>query len=145
MCSGFGPAHLLLFHHPFADQFIHRGLHETARNVFTVAIPIPIIHQKRPIGPNIPRKFPHRLVQLFDPRLRLRLAEVPELAGVPWEYIYNPALNRFLALSTETPLVRYLDLPERIRPVKVVQPLRVLVMVAGPSDYARLRARFLAR
>lgn len=74
-------------------------------------------------------------------RLRLRLADVPELAGVPWEYIYNPALNRFLALSTETPLVRYLDLPERIRPLKVVQPLRVLVMVAGPSDYARLDVR----
>ncbi|MEO6456880.1 MAG: tetratricopeptide repeat protein [Chloroflexia bacterium] len=74
-------------------------------------------------------------------RLRLRLADVPELAGVPWEYIYNPALNRFLALSTETPLVRYLDLPERIRPWKVVQPLRVLVMVAGPSDYARLDVR----
>jgi len=74
-------------------------------------------------------------------RLRLRLAEVPELAGVPWEYIYNPSLNRFLALSTETPLVRYLDMPERIRPVTVVQPLRVLVMVAGPSDYARLDVR----
>lgn len=71
-------------------------------------------------------------------RLRLRLADVPELAGVPWEYIYNPALNRFLALSTETPLVRYLDMPERIRPLKVVQPLRVLVMIAGPSDYADL-------
>ena len=44
-------------------------------------------------------------------RLRLRLSEVPELSSVPWEYIYNPSLNRFLALSTETPLVRYLDLP----------------------------------
>ncbi|MFL5732961.1 MAG: CHAT domain-containing protein, partial [Chloroflexia bacterium] len=74
-------------------------------------------------------------------RLRLRLAEVPELASVPWEYLYNPSLNRFLALSTETPLVRYLDLPERVRPLKVVLPLRVLVMVAGPSDYARLDVR----
>ena len=74
-------------------------------------------------------------------RLRLRLVEVPELAGVPWEYIYNPGLNRFLALSTETPLVRYLDLPERIRPLKVVQPLRVLVMLPAPSDYPELDVR----
>ncbi|HEX8600728.1 MAG TPA: tetratricopeptide repeat protein [Chloroflexia bacterium] len=71
-------------------------------------------------------------------RLRLRLVDVPELSGVPWEYIYNPALNRFLALSTETPLVRYLDMPERIRPLQVVQPLRVLVMLPAPSDYPAL-------
>jgi tetratricopeptide (TPR) repeat protein len=74
-------------------------------------------------------------------RLRLRLSDVPELSGVPWEYIYNPGLNRFLALSTETPLVRYLDMPERIRPLTVVAPLRVLVMVAAPSDYPRLDVR----
>jgi hypothetical protein len=49
-------------------------------------------------------------------RLRLRLADAPELADVPWEYLYyNSNLNRFLSLSVETPLVRYLDLPERIR------------------------------
>ncbi|MDQ3930812.1 MAG: tetratricopeptide repeat protein [Chloroflexota bacterium] len=71
-------------------------------------------------------------------RLRLRLVDVPELSSVPWEYIYNPALNRFLALSTETPLVRYLDMPERIRPLQVVSPLRVLVMLPAPSDYPAL-------
>ncbi|HET9496686.1 MAG TPA: tetratricopeptide repeat protein [Chloroflexia bacterium] len=74
-------------------------------------------------------------------RVRLRLSEVPELSGVPWEYIYNPGLNRFLALSTETPLVRYLDMPERIRPLNVVAPLRVLVMITAPSDYPRLDVR----
>jgi len=36
-------------------------------------------------------------------RVRLRLAEVPEVADLPWEYLYNPALNRFLVLSVETP------------------------------------------
>ncbi len=60
-------------------------------------------------------------------RLRLRLATVPELADLPWEYLYHPALNRFLSLSTETPLVRYLDLPERIQPLAVKPPLRLLV------------------
>jgi tetratricopeptide (TPR) repeat protein len=74
-------------------------------------------------------------------RIRLRLAGAPELANLPWEYIYNNALNRFLVLSVETPLVRYLDLPERIRPVKVTPPLRVLVAIAGPREYPRLDAQ----
>jgi hypothetical protein len=71
-------------------------------------------------------------------RIRLRLTEVPELGDLAWEYLYNSALNRFLALSIETPLVRYLDLSERIRPLAVTPPLRVLVMIASPGDYLRL-------
>ncbi|OIO88093.1 MAG: hypothetical protein AUK03_16890 [Anaerolineae bacterium CG2_30_64_16] len=67
-------------------------------------------------------------------RLRLRLTDAPELLSLPWEYLYNPALNRFLALSAETPLVRYLELPERIRPLAVAPPLRVLVMISAPAD-----------
>ena len=71
-------------------------------------------------------------------RIRVRLTEVPELADLPWEYLYNPSLNRFLALSVETPFVRYLELPESIRPFTVTPPLRVLVMISSPSDYPRL-------
>ena len=71
-------------------------------------------------------------------RIRLRLVGVPELADLPWEYLYNPALNRFLALSDRTPLVRYLELPERIRPLQVIPPLRALVMISSPSDVVEL-------
>jgi tetratricopeptide (TPR) repeat protein len=73
-------------------------------------------------------------------RIRLRFKDVPELTNLPWEYFYNPAFNRFLCLSVETPLVRYLDLPERIRPPVVTSPLRVLVMICSPSDYPALDA-----
>lgn len=71
-------------------------------------------------------------------RIRLRLNDAPELADIPWEYLYNPALNRFLALSATTPLVRYLELPARIQPLAVTPPLRVLVMIASPRDQAPL-------
>ncbi len=71
-------------------------------------------------------------------RIRLRLVGAPKLADLPWEYLYNPALNRFLALSVKTPIVRYLDLPERIRPLAVQPPLRVLVMISSPSNYSPL-------
>ncbi|HEU4326895.1 MAG TPA: CHAT domain-containing protein [Roseiflexaceae bacterium] len=67
-------------------------------------------------------------------RIRLRLNKAPDLAGLPWEYLYYPDLNRFFALSTKTPVVRYLELPERIRPLRIEPPLRVLAVVSSPSD-----------
>jgi hypothetical protein len=67
-------------------------------------------------------------------RIRLRMTETPELAGLPWEYLYNADLNDFLALSSSTPLVRYIDLPRRIQALAVEPPLRVLVMISSPSQ-----------
>ncbi len=71
-------------------------------------------------------------------RIRLRLTDAPELADLPWEYLCNPDLNRFFSLSADTPIVRYLDLPERIRPLAVKPPLKVMVMISGPNDYPSL-------
>jgi hypothetical protein len=71
-------------------------------------------------------------------RLRLRLVNTPELAEVPWEFLYDPRHNRFLAQSRHTPLVRYLDLPDPPRPLIVEGPLRLLVMIASPTDYPEL-------
>jgi hypothetical protein len=68
-------------------------------------------------------------------RLRLRLDRVPELANLPWEYLFDRQLLGFLACSTQTPVVRYLELPEAVRPVAVEPPLRILVMVSTPADY----------
>ena len=67
-------------------------------------------------------------------RLRLRIADAPELTEIPWEYLYDAQLNQFLSLSVYTPLVRYLDLPERIRPLAVDAPLKILVMISSPTD-----------
>ncbi|MCL4862494.1 MAG: CHAT domain-containing protein [Caldilineaceae bacterium] len=71
-------------------------------------------------------------------RFRLRLSSAPELLDLPWELLYQPAQNRFLALSVETPLVRYLDLPGRVAPLAVTPPLNILVVVASPRDYPAL-------
>lgn len=72
-------------------------------------------------------------------RVRLRLAD-PSLADLPWEYLYNRAANRFLGLSIHTPLVRYIELPQPIAPLGITTPVRVLVMIASPSDYPPLDA-----
>jgi len=68
-------------------------------------------------------------------RIRLRLADSPELSDLPWEYLYDRDARRFLALSEWTPVVRYLDLASRIRPLSVHPPLRILVMAASPTDF----------
>jgi hypothetical protein len=73
-----------------------------------------------------------------DLRLRLRLDAVPDLDSVPWEYLYDATLGRFLTLSQETPVVRLLDSLERPPVVQVEAPLRVLVMISSPSDMPEL-------
>src|SRR5215471_9143752 len=75
-------------------------------------------------------------------RLRLHISDTPELNDYPWEYLYNASLNRFLSLSEYTPLIRYLDLPERIRPLPVDARLEILVMISSPMDYPRLDVEY---
>ncbi|HEV7519275.1 MAG TPA: CHAT domain-containing protein [Thermoanaerobaculia bacterium] len=65
-------------------------------------------------------------------RLRLRLNGVPELARLPWEYLCDPK-GDFLALSANTPVVRYPKLARSWPPLIAASPLRVLVLIARPS------------
>lgn len=71
-------------------------------------------------------------------RVRLRVTGGGRLMNVPWEYMYSPGLSRFLVLSVETPLVRYIDLPNRPTPLQVAGPLRILMVVSSPVDVERL-------
>ncbi len=71
-------------------------------------------------------------------RLRLTLSDVPELAALPWEYLYDPERNRFLTLIDEVIVVRAPRgcIPlERLRPTP---PLRILLALACPRDLPRL-------
>lgn len=72
-------------------------------------------------------------------RIRLRFSDnVPELIDLPWEFLYNPDKNRFLSLSSDSPLVRDLDLTGRIEPLRIEPPVRVLVMISSPTDFDTL-------
>lgn len=73
-----------------------------------------------------------------DLRVRLRLDGAPDLDPVPWEYLYDTRLDRFLTLSQETPLVRLMESLERPPVVTVDPPLRVLVMISSPTDMPEL-------
>lgn len=66
-------------------------------------------------------------------RIKLGLDDAGDLAALPWELLRDPAID-YLALSRTTPLVRH---PHRLvmRPRPVFRPpLRILVMIASPSD-----------
>lgn len=71
-------------------------------------------------------------------RIRLRLSDAPELIDVPWEYLFDASAGRFLSLSVDTPVVRYLDMPGQVKPLAVKPPLRILVMLSSPAGYAEL-------
>ena len=67
-------------------------------------------------------------------RIRLHLTEVPELAALPWELVYSPRSERFLALSTTTPIVRYLALATPAPGLLAELPLAILCVLADPTD-----------
>ena len=71
--------------------------------------------------------------------LRVRLSfDDPALAAFPWEFLHDPEEESFLAVSAQTPLVRYVPLRGPLRPLAVSLPLRVLVAIADPSDLETL-------
>ena len=57
-------------------------------------------------------------------RLKLRV-NAPEIAALPWEFLYDPRRAEYMCLSQETPIVRYIELP---------QPIQPLAVVAGDDD-----------
>jgi hypothetical protein len=69
-------------------------------------------------------------------RIKLCLTGAPDLIDLPWEFLFDAP--HFLAMSTSTPVVRYLDLPRCSRPLAVTPPLRILGVVSSPEDYERL-------
>lgn len=71
-------------------------------------------------------------------RIRLRLNDVPHLAGLPWEYLYHAEGRGFLALSGRTPVIRYLELSQGLSTLLVEPPLRVLAVIATPRGYREL-------
>lgn len=90
------------------------------------------------------RLFPDPIQQLYQSsrdlqELRLRLIiNPPELGWLHWEYLYDERDGSFPATSTQTVLVRHIPMQGKIEPVTVSGPLRILVMIAAPTDLPTL-------
>lgn len=70
-------------------------------------------------------------------RLKLRLAD-PALAALPWEFLFDSVHNEYICLSTQTPLVRYLELAQPPQVLAVAPPLRILGLIASPEGLDKL-------
>ncbi len=71
--------------------------------------------------------------------LRLKLCiQSSELAALPWEFLYYPDRATYVSLSSNTPIVRYLELPQPPQPFAITLPLRILGMIASPKNVAGL-------
>jgi tetratricopeptide (TPR) repeat protein len=68
-------------------------------------------------------------------RIRLRL-EPPELSAIPWEYLYDELNDLFLGISPETPITRYIQVPEPPRPITIHSTLKVLTVISNPVNLA---------
>jgi hypothetical protein len=65
-------------------------------------------------------------------RVTLSLRAAPELASIPWEFLYDRP--RFLAQHVNSPVVRFVDFEDPPLPLRVEAPLRILGMVSRPKD-----------
>ena len=60
------------------------------------------------------------------------------LAQLPWEYLYWPDKERFLGRSNITPIVRYVEAPERVSAATLPGTVRVLVVISSPKGVHQL-------
>ena len=66
--------------------------------------------------------------------LRLR---APELAGLPWEAMFDPEADEYLC--QREPIVRYVETAQPATPLPVDPPLRILGLVSAPHDLSDAR------
>jgi hypothetical protein len=65
-------------------------------------------------------------------RVKLRV-QSPALAGLPWEFLYDPREGEYLCLMSDRPVVRYIEAFQPVQPLRVTPPLRILGMIASPA------------
>jgi hypothetical protein len=70
-------------------------------------------------------------------RLLLRI-ESPNLALIPWEYLYDPSEDDFFCLSIERPIVRFLELSRSLKSLEIKPPIRILGIISSPKDLPAL-------
>ena len=71
-------------------------------------------------------------------QVRLRLV-APTLAALPWESLYDPEAGVYVC--RKEPLIRQIPTTDAMEPLSLDPPLRVLAMVAAPSDLAAIDAK----
>lgn len=78
-------------------------------------------------------------------RLRLRFQwdddQAEYLAALPWEWLWDPTTQEFLAVGRGTPIVRELSAAREPNILEVDPPLRILVVEAAPNTMKSLQLK----
>jgi|GEM_PF-5159216 hypothetical protein len=93
---------------------------------------------RRVFSPDIHRAFDacRRFAQRQGLALRVKLILDAVLSQLPWEFLYEPEANQFLALDQRVAIVRYFDLPLPRSSSRYANGLRLSLFV--PDDVAAL-------
>ena len=70
----------------------------------------------------------------FNEYLRVRLRLPDTLVSLPWELLFDPREDQFLALAPDLVLVRYPEIPTPITPLQIKGALRVVIVAASPNS-----------
>jgi len=71
--------------------------------------------------------------------LRLKLnIRPPELRDLPWEFIYDPEADLFLANQLSSPVVRFIAGDQPVESTVVSSPLKILYVQSSPQDTPEL-------
>ncbi len=74
--------------------------------------------------------------------VRIRLCcDVPEMAGIPWEFMRDPTGGDWLTQSRSTALIRDLMLPKPMKRLSIRGPLKILGLVSSPMDLPQLKVQ----
>ena len=69
------------------------------------------------------------------PGVRVKLSiSSPDLAALPWEFLYDEGHGDYLLLQGGNSLIRYLPLMQALNPLAVRGPLNILGLVVSPDD-----------
>jgi CHAT domain len=90
-----------------------------------------------PVEKQLLRSLDHSAERNAGLRLRL-VTECAELADVPWELLWSPHEDDFLALSLQTPVVRTPVLPQPVPSLPVEGQLSILTLISDPDDLPAL-------
>jgi hypothetical protein len=70
-------------------------------------------------------------------RMKLRILP-PELSVLPWEFLFDSRQSEYICLSTNTPVIRYVEVPQPLQPLSIKLPLRILGMTSSPQGLIQL-------
>lgn len=67
-------------------------------------------------------------------RFLINTTDAPDLARLPWEFLYSPTEDDFLFSDRMKPVIRWLDVDQPPPTLAVEPPLRLLLAIASPRD-----------